>query len=122
MDVTLIVNPFASAVSEPRVRAVEEELRRAGSVRTLMTERPWHGAELAAGVGRDEALVVFSGDGGFNEVLNGVPEGVSVGFLPGGGRAFSPVRSGCRMSRSPRRARWRTRSSMGAGAGFPWAG
>ncbi len=90
MDVTLIVNPFASAVSEPRVRAVEEELRRAGSVRTLMTERPWHGAELAAGVGRDEALVVFSGDGGFNEVLNGVPEGVSVGFLPGGGTSVLP--------------------------------
>ena len=32
---------------------------------------------------------MFSGDGGFNEVLNG-PEGVSVGFLPGGGTSVLP--------------------------------
>jgi diacylglycerol kinase family enzyme len=30
-------------------------------------------------------VVVFSGDGGFNEVLNGAPPGVPLGFLPGGG-------------------------------------
>jgi diacylglycerol kinase family enzyme len=83
MEVTLIVNPYASAVSEARVRAVEEELERIARVRTLLTERPGHGTELAAAGG--DAVVVFSGDGGINEVLNGAPPGVPLGFLPGGG-------------------------------------
>ena len=89
MEVTLIVNPFASGVAEPRVRAVEGELGRLGRVRTLLTERPGHAVELAAAAGGD-ALVVFSGDGGFNEALNGVPDGVPLGFLPGGGTNVLP--------------------------------
>ena len=84
MEVTLIVNPFASAVSEPRVRAVEEELGKVAEVRTLLTERPGHAVELAAAAEAD-AIVVFSGDGGFNEVLNGVRGPLPVGLLPGGG-------------------------------------
>lgn len=83
MEVVLIVNPYASAVSEARVRAVEAELERVARVRTLLTERPGHGTELAAAGG--DAVVVFSGDGGINEVLNGAPPGVPLGFLPGGG-------------------------------------
>jgi diacylglycerol kinase family enzyme len=91
MEVVLIVNPFASAVSEPRVRAVERELGEVASVRTVFTERPWHGAELAAEVTGADALVVFSGDGGFNEVLNGVRDGQRpLGFLPGGGTNVLP--------------------------------
>jgi diacylglycerol kinase family enzyme len=89
MRLALIVNPFASAVSEERVRAVEQELARAGEVRTVLTERAGHAVELAAGV-EGEAIVVYSGDGGFNEVLNGVREGVGVGFLPGGGTNVLP--------------------------------
>jgi diacylglycerol kinase family enzyme len=84
MEVTLIVNPFASAVSEPRVRAVEKELGKIAEVRTLLTERPGHAVELAAAAEAD-AIVVFSGDGGFNEVLNGVRGSLPVGLLPGGG-------------------------------------
>ena len=84
MEVTLIVNPFASGVTERRVRAVEDELRRVAEVRTLLTERAGHGSELATAVGGD-AVVVFSGDGGFNEVLNGVRDSIPLGFLPGGG-------------------------------------
>ncbi len=84
MDVALIVNPFASAVTEERVRAVEEELRAAGEVETLLTERPLHASELAKQASGAGALVVYSGDGGFNEVLNGVSRPVPVGFLPGG--------------------------------------
>ncbi len=83
MDVVLIVNPFASAVTEERVRVVEHELARAGAVRTMFTERPGHAVELASAAGGD-AVVVYSGDGGFNEVLNGAPDGVPLGFLPGG--------------------------------------
>jgi diacylglycerol kinase family enzyme len=84
MDVTLIVNPFASGVTEPRVRVVEHELGRVAQVRTLLTERPGHAVELAAAVEAD-AIVVFSGDGGFNEVLNGVRDSMPLGLLPGGG-------------------------------------
>jgi diacylglycerol kinase family enzyme len=83
MEVSLIVNPYASAVGEARVRAVEAELERVARVRTLLTERPGHATELAAAGG--DAVVVFSGDGGFNEVLNGAPAGAPLGFLPGGG-------------------------------------
>jgi diacylglycerol kinase family enzyme len=90
MEVVLIVNPFASAVSEDRVRAVERELGGVAKVRTLFTERPGHGRELAAEVTGVDSLVVFSGDGGFNEVLNGVSEGIPLGFLPGGGTSVLP--------------------------------
>jgi diacylglycerol kinase family enzyme len=89
MEIVLIVNPFASAVTEERVRAVERELGRAGTVRTLLTERPGHGAVLAAAAVGD-ALVVYSGDGGFNEVLNGAPAEVPLGFLPGGRTSVLP--------------------------------
>ncbi|HKG44678.1 MAG TPA: diacylglycerol kinase family protein [Gaiellaceae bacterium] len=89
MDVALIVNPFASAVSDERVRAVEEELARVASVRTLLTDGPGHAVELAAGVSGD-ALVVYSGDGGFNEVLNGASPGLRLGFVPGGGTNVLP--------------------------------
>jgi diacylglycerol kinase family enzyme len=89
MKVVLIVNPYASGVSEARMRAVEGELGRVASTTTLLTERPGQGAELAAGATGD-ALVVLSGDGGFNEVLNGAPAGMPVGFLPGGGTNVLP--------------------------------
>ena len=84
MKVTLIVNPYASAVSEARVRAVEHALARVAATTTLLTERAGHGIELAAAADGD-ALVVLSGDGGFNEALNGAPAGLPLGFLPGGG-------------------------------------
>jgi diacylglycerol kinase family enzyme len=89
MHVVLIVNPFASEVTEARVRAVQRELERVAMVKTLLTERPGHAAELAAAADGD-AIVVFSGDGGFNEVLNGVRDGVPLGFLPGGGTSVLP--------------------------------
>jgi diacylglycerol kinase family enzyme len=89
MRAALIVNPFASAVSEERVRAVEAELARAAEVRTVLTERAGHAVELAAAA-EEDAIVVYSGDGGFNEVLNGLREGTRVGFLPGGGTNVLP--------------------------------
>ena len=90
MDVTLIVNPYASEVTQERVHAVERELARVAEVTTLLTERPGHGVELAAGVGDADAIVVFSGDGGFNEALNGLAADVPVGFLPGGRTSVLP--------------------------------
>lgn len=81
MQPTLIVNPYASRVTPELVDAVAHAL---GAHRTLVTERAGHAAELAAGV-EEGAIAVFSGDGGFNEVLNGVRPGIPVGFVPGGG-------------------------------------
>jgi len=81
----LIVNPFASRVTDEAVSAVERELMRAGYVRTVRTEHPQHAIELAQAAGDADALIVFSGDGGFNEALNGLERDVPVGFLPGGG-------------------------------------
>jgi diacylglycerol kinase family enzyme len=90
MDVVLIVNPFASAVTEERVREIERELGRAAAVRTVLTERPGHATQLAAEVFDVDALVVYSGDGGFNEAVNGVGGGIALGFLPGGGTSVLP--------------------------------
>src|SRR4249920_3789080 len=84
MDVVLVVNPFASSVTAPRVHTVESELGRVGTVRTLLTEHAEHGVELAREATGADALVVYAGDGGFNEVLNGLEDEIPVGFLPGG--------------------------------------
>jgi diacylglycerol kinase family enzyme len=86
MRTTLIVNPYASRVSDA---LAEEVARTVGAVEVLRTERRGHAVELAAAV-ETEAVVVFSGDGGFNEVLNGVRPGVVVGFVPGGGTSVLP--------------------------------
>ncbi len=80
MRVTLLVNPFASRVTEARVRAVE---RRLDVVETLLTERPGHATGLAAAAA-GEAVFVFGGDGVVNEVLNGLPAGKPLGIVRGG--------------------------------------
>jgi diacylglycerol kinase family enzyme len=87
----LIVNPFASRVDDASISAVERALMRVAYVRTVRTERPRHAVELARGAGEADAVIVFSGDGGFNEVLNGVEhDGLPVGFVPGGGTSVLP--------------------------------
>jgi diacylglycerol kinase family enzyme len=87
----LIVNPSASGVTPEVTLAVEGALAAAGPIETLLTERPRHAAELAAeACTRCERLYVLSGDGGYNEVVNGVEGDVAVGFLPGGGTSVLP--------------------------------
>jgi diacylglycerol kinase family enzyme len=78
----LIVNPYASAVTEERIGEVTEAL---GDVEVRRTEHRGHATELAREGRGAEALYVFSGDGVFNEVLNGIDAETPVGFLPGGG-------------------------------------
>ena len=80
----LIVNPFASAVSEERLAAVEAELRRHLELTVALTERPGHATSLAGAVADVDAVLVFGGDGLLNEVLNGVDGRLPVGVLPGG--------------------------------------
>ena len=78
----LIVNPYATGVSE---RRVDEVARVLGDVEVRQTERRGHATELARDAQGAEAVYVFSGDGGFNEVLNGIDAETPVGILPGGG-------------------------------------
>jgi diacylglycerol kinase family enzyme len=84
--ITLIVNPYATRVTEELVDAVARELR---PVEVVLTERAGHATELAAAAETD-AVVVFSGDGGFNEALNGIRPGKAIGFVPGGGTSVLP--------------------------------
>src|SRR5690348_9650233 len=89
MRATLIVNPYASAVTEDLVRAVERELAAAYEVETVLTERRGHAIELARDV-ETETLFSFGGDGVSNEVLNGVSGDRTLGFVPGGGTNVLP--------------------------------
>lgn len=88
----LVVNPFATRVTDARLAAVEAELRRVVELTVVRTERRLHATELVRQACRDgcEALIVFSGDGGFNEALNGLDADVPIGFLPGGGTSVLP--------------------------------
>ena len=85
----LIVNPNASGVTPDLTVSVEEALD--GELETILTERPLHGAEIAEAVGRDaERIYVFSGDGGYNEVVNGLEGDLPIGFIPGGSTSVFP--------------------------------
>jgi diacylglycerol kinase family enzyme len=87
----LIVNPFATRVTEESIAAVERALMRVAYVRTLRTEGPRHAVELARDAGDADAVIVFSGDGGFNEALNGIERNdLPLGFVPGGGTSVLP--------------------------------
>lgn len=92
MRVALIVNPYASRVTDESVNAVERELARVVEVETLRTQHPLHATELVTESCRGgfDAVAVFSGDGGFNEALNGLERDVPIGFLPGGGTSVLP--------------------------------
>ncbi|MBA2475686.1 MAG: diacylglycerol kinase family lipid kinase, partial [Actinobacteria bacterium] len=74
----LIVNPFATRVSAGITGAVARAL---GGPEVVWTERPGHATELARGAAGAEAIYVFSGDGGFNEVLNGAHADTPLGFV-----------------------------------------
>jgi len=101
--VVLIVNPFATRVDDASLAAVERALMRAAFVRTVRTERPRHAVEIAREYRDADAIVVFSGDGGFNEVLNGVErEDLPIGFVPGGGTSVLPRALG--LPRAPEEA------------------
>jgi diacylglycerol kinase family enzyme len=80
----LIVNPFASGVTEERLAAVERELRPDVELAVTLTERPRHAIELAREVEGADRVYVFGGDGLLNEVLNGLGQDAVVGVLPGG--------------------------------------
>jgi diacylglycerol kinase family enzyme len=121
MNVTLIVNPFASRVTEGRVRELEGRL---DVIETLLTERRGHATELAAAAAGD-AVFVFGGDGVVNEVVNGLPAGKPLGIVAGGytnvlaralGVPTDPAKAVCRRRISVGRANGR-RFAFSAGIG-----
>ena len=83
----LIVNRLASGVTDERAEQVRSAL---GNVELEQTTHPGHATELARAAGDAEAVYVFSGDGTFNEVLNGIGPETPVGFIPGGGANVLP--------------------------------
>jgi diacylglycerol kinase family enzyme len=95
----LIVNPYASGVDGERAAAVAAAL---GDVEVRRTERRDHATELVRGAVDAEAIYVFSGDGGFNEALNGLERDVPIGFVPGGAANVLPRALG--LPRDPARA------------------
>lgn len=97
----LIVNPFASGVTERRLAAVQAVLP--AGTETVLTQARGEATELAGEWSpRAEAIYVFSGDGTYNEVLNGVRADIPIGFIPGGGTSVLPRALG--LPRDPARA------------------
>ena len=91
MSAALIVNPHARRVTPDLTLAVERELAASGEVETLLTERPAHAAELAAEASQQhDRIFVYSGDGTYNEVVNGLERDIPLGFVPGGGTSVLP--------------------------------
>jgi diacylglycerol kinase family enzyme len=89
--VALIVNPYSSGVSLREVEQVEAALRGVADVVRLQTETPGHATELAAEAAETaDAIVVYSGDGTYNEAVNGAAGRVPFGFVPGGGASVFP--------------------------------
>jgi diacylglycerol kinase family enzyme len=89
--VVLIVNPYSSAVTRPRVDRVEDALRTEAEVVRRQTDAPGHARELAReAAGSADAVVVFAGDGTSNEAVNGAAGMVPFGFVPGGGASVFP--------------------------------
>jgi diacylglycerol kinase family enzyme len=83
----VIVNPYATTVSDRLKHLVVHALRGAYEVDAVDTERRLHATELcreAASAGYD-VVVAFGGDGTVNEAANGlVGSGVPLTCLPGG--------------------------------------
>jgi diacylglycerol kinase family enzyme len=85
----LIVNPKASRVTDDLVTRVRAELPQDTAV--VRTAARGDATQIA----RDhedgvDAIFILSGDGTYNEVLNGVGGAVPLGFIPGGGTSVLP--------------------------------
>ena len=85
----LIVNPQSSGVTDALLDKVRAVLP--APLEVVPTERGGHAGEIAQAHERDvDAIYVFSGDGTYNEVLNGLTADVPLGFIPGGGTSVLP--------------------------------
>ena len=85
--VLLVVNPHASGVTDAAAETVAAAL--GPGVEVARTERQGHAVELVRDADAG-AVVVFGGDGAFNEALNGLRSGLPLGLVPGGGSSVLP--------------------------------
>src|SRR5438067_9661737 len=113
--IALIVNPLATAVDEHRLELVHSALARVGDVDMHRTRARGHATELARDLARGaDALFVYSGDGGFNEVVNGVgADSPPLGCIPGGGTSVFP--RGLGLPRDPLAATEQLAIALGRG-------
>jgi diacylglycerol kinase family enzyme len=88
----LIVNPYSTHVTGRRITEVTRALGEHVELRTQFTQGPGHATQLAAefSAADVDAIIVFSGDGTYNEALNGADGRTPFGFLPGGGTSVFP--------------------------------
>ncbi|HEX9121987.1 MAG TPA: diacylglycerol kinase family protein [Actinomycetota bacterium] len=85
--VLLVVNPVARTVSRPTLAVIEKALSADFKLEVLETVERGHATEVAAQAVLDgiDLVIVFSGDGTINEVVNGLAgTEVALGVLPGG--------------------------------------
>ncbi len=85
--VLLIVNPVARTVSKPTLAVIEKALSADFRLEVAETKERGHASELAAQAVADgvDLVVVFSGDGTINEVVNALGgTATAIGALPGG--------------------------------------
>ncbi len=110
----LIVNPRASGVTSERTAAVAAALRRGCELSVRETEGRGHATELAAAAAQEsEAIIVFSGDGTYNEAINGADGLLPFGFVPGGGTSVFPRALG--LPRDPEQAALRILDALEQG-------
>ena len=89
--VVLIVNPYSTGVDRAQAERVAAALRDGAEVEVRETEGPGHATSLAAEAAeRADAIAVYSGDGTYNEAVNGAAGRVPFGFVPGGGASVFP--------------------------------
>lgn len=85
--VLLIVNPVARTVSKPTLAVIEKALSADFRLEVSETKERGHANELAAQAIADgiDLVVVFSGDGTINEVVNALAgTETALGMIPGG--------------------------------------
>ena len=108
------MNPYSTGVTRRSVAEVTAVLARRAEIVVHQTEHRGHASELAARAAENaDALVVFSGDGTYNEAINGAAGVVPFGFLPGGGASVFPRALG--LPRDPVAAAERVSEAFAAG-------
>ena len=83
----LVVNPVARTVSKPTLAVIEKALSADFRLEVTETKERGHAKEIAEQAVHDgvDLVVVFSGDGTINEVVNALAGSeVALGVLPGG--------------------------------------
>ena len=85
--VLLIVNPVARTVSQPTLAVIEKALSADFRLEVTETKERGHASEIAAQAVDEgvDLVVVFSGDGTINEVVNALAgTATALGVIPGG--------------------------------------